>query len=426
MMPKLPAVLARLRPHLASAYAAGKLEIVEDEHRAHVESIGKGQRVVRVVTPGNLGAMARHARMHEAAHTRHRTHKDLLDLPPWVRNWAEDLWVEHRWTPRGGQCQRDRVTAARAMIAGLPPPDLPATLLATGGDHGLAYVNRILGGLSVAMSIIPPSDPDHGIGREWLGAAGMPPGLLGLGSVALHPMRRSREWLMTEGARRVFVAPVERSDARRTERREDAADTRSGRLDGMDPMDVVELEPRVRSVTTMRERKRVYEPSGARMHMPGVVRALSGGSPSRAYRRRRIKRIPPQGTILLDVSGSMGRDAERIRRICDRLPTATVAYYSGRSKRGKLCVVARDGRMYMGPLPMHAGNEIDYWAIRWLLGEPGPRTLVTDEGFVGGPRGQGVAALNLLRSVQNRADFTLIHSLDALETSLGLPLTYEA
>jgi hypothetical protein len=117
--------------------------------------------------------------------------------------------------------------------------------------------------------------------------------------------------------------------------------------------------------------------SGARLYRPALRRPII---PTRCFVRRTC--IEPQGTILVDASGSMG-DWEQIERLVQSAPFATVAYYSGNgSNEGWLYVFARGGfRAAEIVKPPCAGNTVDGLAIDWLMEQQGPRVMITDRGF---------------------------------------------
>lgn len=126
------------------------------------------------------------------------------------------------------------------------------------------------------------------------------------------------------------------------------------------------------------------------------------------------------GTILLDASGSMGINSQRLAALAESLPMGTVAYYSAphdsdvatdyeTGKRGlvtgNLCIYSHNMRAYVypgsGPLPYHeSGNLVDLHALDWLLKQPGPRFIMTDGGFTG--NGSGAARALLQQALDRR------------------------
>ena len=59
-------------------------------------------------------------------------------------------------------------------------------------------------------------------------------------------------------------------------------------------------------------------------------------------------------------------------------------------------VYAENGRRADYCSNMHGGNEVDLFAIQWLLKQPAPALYVGDGQFCGGPEGQDSAAAALL------------------------------
>lgn len=95
------------------------------------------------------------------------------------------------------------------------------------------------------------------------------------------------------------------------------------------------------------------------------------------YRSRRVL----GGTVLVDVSGSMGLSAESIMEILGLMPAATIAMYSGSGSTGDLVIVAENGKMtnehYIQNMRYY-GNIIDGPALDWLGKQAGPRIWVSD------------------------------------------------
>lgn len=143
-------------------------------------------------------------------------------------------------------------------------------------------------------------------------------------------------------------------------------------------MDVIEL-PHTEPIREAEVGTRVAT-SGPRIHRPALRRPVL---PQRMFVRRSA--VEPQGTILIDASGSMG-DFSYVERIAREAPFATVAYYAGEDdgKHGQLFVYARGGmRSADMPEPDTRGNLVDGPALDWLLKQDPPRIMVTDRGFCG-------------------------------------------
>lgn len=109
----------------------------------------------------------------------------------------------------------------------------------------------------------------------------------------------------------------------------------------------------------------------------GAVHRLAADGRIFTRRRRRVG-----GTVLVDISGSMGFGRSDLEKIVRTAPLATVAVYSGRQRNGVLTVVASKGRMVTGDvlrtLTKLRGNIVDGPALRWLARQPGPRFWISD------------------------------------------------
>jgi hypothetical protein len=97
------------------------------------------------------------------------------------------------------------------------------------------------------------------------------------------------------------------------------------------------------------------------------------------------------GSVLVDISGSMGLTPEQVYEFVLKCPGATIAQYSGSYDSGDLVVVAHKGRI----APRHmigaglGGNIIDGPAVGWLAKQARPRIWVSDTQVTGiGDRGE--------------------------------------
>lgn len=96
------------------------------------------------------------------------------------------------------------------------------------------------------------------------------------------------------------------------------------------------------------------------------------------------------GTLLIDVSGSMGWAWEITKQLIESTPAMTIAVYSGQHDHGHLTIIAKDGRLTPKdwvPSSMGHGsnNTIDGPALAWLARMPRPRVWFSD-GEVHGTR----------------------------------------
>jgi hypothetical protein len=154
---------------------------------------------------------------------------------------------------------------------------------------------------------------------------------------------------------------------------------------GKAQVELVELLPRNKACEVASNIRRARVSSGSRPNMRSVVGVLAGSA--QPIFRRRIIEKKLGGTVLLDASGSMGLDDERLAEVAAAMPAAQIAYYdgndSGHNPKGRICIVAKKGRRYTGLLPRLGGNSIDYEALQWLSRQPGPYTFICDLGFSG-------------------------------------------
>ena len=96
---------------------------------------------------------------------------------------------------------------------------------------------------------------------------------------------------------------------------------------------------------------------------------------------RPVKRAIPDA-VLIDQSGSMHWDSDKLAELVSKIPVGIVAGYSGACGEGVLRILAKDGRMVKPELVKspYGGNEVDGPALRWLARQPGRRVWVSDEG----------------------------------------------
>ena len=132
-------------------------------------------------------------------------------------------------------------------------------------------------------------------------------------------------------------------------------------------MEIFDLRPK--SVFTSKEKtiSRRYAPNGVIINATRYVAAIVSGDSNGLFARR--VRQKPGGTVLIDASGSMGASRENLRKLCELIPTATVAYYSGTDRNGKgiLTIYAYKGKRYAGELPartLQGGNSVGDAVVR--------------------------------------------------------------
>lgn len=90
-----------------------------------------------------------------------------------------------------------------------------------------------------------------------------------------------------------------------------------------------------------------------------------------------------KGTILIDVSGSMGWSEKRLLSLVEKIPAATISCYSGHGAYGDLYIVAKNG-FVINELPNFGDmNVIDIPALEWLAQQSFPRIWIGDGGISG-------------------------------------------
>lgn len=134
------------------------------------------------------------------------------------------------------------------------------------------------------------------------------------------------------------------------------AETTSGKMTIVHtPQSNYRRNPQVRTVRRL--------PSEDGLYFKHIHRELTDGlvfDSSRVYHHR-------IGTVLVDVSGSMKLNNERVKQIIELCSGVTVAVYSGHSDVGHLTIVAKGSRMVnLDSMYFPKGNIVDYHALRWL------------------------------------------------------------
>lgn len=178
----------------------------------------------------------------------------------------------------------------------------------------------------------------------------------------------------------------------------------SKKLDEMEVMKIIHLPMPSPTDTSMTVRSRANY--GSRLITRRLPYAVAAQSTARLFRRfRHVQR----GTVLIDASGSMGFTKGKLEALCRKIPASTVAYYYGTGYmwgyEGVLTVYAKGGKRASEiPEITGSGNDVDYWAIKWLLEQKDDfKVLVSDGGFCGGLHGQAEAAMTLLQqSIRER------------------------
>jgi len=150
----------------------------------------------------------------------------------------------------------------------------------------------------------------------------------------------------------------------------------------------IEEPPLPMSCTEIRTQKKRSHVSAEEGVMLGdIYRIIT----DRRVFKRKLRKKRGGGTVLFDVSGSMGELATIIDEVISNNPSATTcAIYAGNDEDGVLRVIVRSGKR-VPPNEMrlpYMGNVVDLPAIDWLTRQPAPRVWVSDQQCTGvGDRG---------------------------------------
>jgi hypothetical protein len=166
---------------------------------------------------------------------------------------------------------------------------------------------------------------------------------------------------------------------------------------------------------------RKLAPDGVLINPARYVAAIVNNDSAGLFARQLKRKLG--GTVVIDASGSMSPTAVALRKVCEKIPTSTVAYYSGQGNAtGTLSVYAAKGRRYSSDLPentLYGGNDVDLPALRWLMKHPKPWTLVSDLEFCGGIRGSEVIAHAIVEREVKAGNLKVYRSLDAAYHAFG-------
>lgn len=186
-------------------------------------------------------------------------------------------------------------------------------------------------------------------------------------------------------------------------------------------MEVLDLKPK--SAYTAKEKKinMRYAPSGVHLNPTRFVSAIVAGDGKGLFSKR--VRQKPGGTVVIDASGSMHPSIESLTALARKVPTATIAYYSGNEHaKGILAIFANKGKRFDGVLPrntLRGGNAVDLPAVRWMMDHPKPWTFVSDLQFTGGAQSSEIIAKALLERAEARGEVKIYRSLDAAYEAFG-------
>lgn len=361
--------------------AAEDLEVVSSPYGGFTEYHKK--RVAKIAAPMANGAYARTIRIHELLHANRSPTTGNRKIHPIAYNAIEDARVHLIYWPDAmpQRANRDCKASALADMRSLQPmanlaraEDWNASLLVA--FRALAILNR--------FGAVAHLDRLY---RRMNAAFG--PTITEKLCDILRLVRSRRKRAVEE-----FTALL-RSDEQQSKPCKPGEGSHG--IATQAPMRIVRL-PMPESCDSA-VRRTTLARSGARLNRARLARAIATGSTVGLFIRPRYL---PGGTYLFDASGSMQLSESRLNELCRSVPAATVAYYSGwglpkdDGAYGALTIYAEGGKRAAEIGHRYYNNDIDQYAIEWLLRQPAPRVYIGDGEFCGGPEGQDVRAATLL------------------------------
>lgn len=344
----------------------------------------KRKHVASVSAPMVKGAHARTIRIHELLHANHSPTSHSRKFCPIANNAIEDARVHAIYWPRTMPDRANRDCLATAMLDARSLPPMAGMVDAATWNISLLVALR-------SLAIVDRLGYGKRIDRlNKRLSKSFPRTILDALDDILDLAKSKR------GKTKALKAF---SDLMRSDEPQDGSDkgNRSSGAASENPMLIVKLATPEACDKTVR--KTQLARSGARTNRARLTRAIVSGSTAGLFVRQRFAM---GGTYLFDASGSMCLSEERLNELCRTAPAATVAYYSGPGSQrtdgsyGTLVIYSQGGMRAREIEQRYGSNEVDLFAIQWLLRQPMPRVFVSDGGFCGGPEGQDIAAAKLL------------------------------
>jgi hypothetical protein len=372
-----------VQPHRAAA----NLKVCDSATGGHTS--WRKRKVDCIAAPMRNGAYARTIRIHELLHANNTTPRNSRKFPLLAQNAIEDARVHSVYWPKPmpRRADRDCLAAALRDLRTISP--MAALGRAEDWNLNLLVALRCAAIFSrLASASRRGYRHNNRLQSRIVGAFG-PIVAEKLGEI-LGKVRSRKGKALAE-----FTALMRTDD-------EQGGNGKGAKVIGKQtnsPMRIVRLA--MPDPCNSAARRTALARSGARLNRSRMARAVANGSVAGLFIRQRYL---PGGTYLFDASGSMGLSEHRLNELCRSVPAATIAYYSGwgspdsSGAYGELVIYAESGRRAAACERMHGGNEVDLYAIQWLLRQPGPRVYVGDGGFCGGPEGQDSRAAALLAS----------------------------
>lgn len=344
------------------------------------------RKVISVAAPLTTGAHARTIRLHEILHANRSPLRQRRKYPELAVQAIEDARVHMVYWPSSmpRRANRDCLTAALLDARTIPP------MIALGKADDW-NVNLLVALRSMAI-VKRLGDQRHSTRLQTRLQAAFGPIIVEKLAEILSLVKSRKTQALRE------FSSLLRSDDK-TDNDNSQPGSGSTGAPTSNPMHVVRLP--MSEACNSAVRRTALGRSGARLNRSRLARAVATGSTSGLFIRPRYL---PGGTYLIDASGSMQLSTERLGELCRSSPAATVAYYSGWGSPdasgcyGELVIYAENGRRATSVDHRYCGNEVDLYAIEWLLRQTAPRVYVGDGEFCGGPEGQDVKAAALLAS----------------------------
>jgi len=128
------------------------------------------------------------------------------------------------------------------------------------------------------------------------------------------------------------------------------------------------------------------------------------------------------GSVLVDISGSMGLKPEQVYEFVLKCPGATIAQYSGNGGRGELVVVAHKGAIAARHHIGHTmgGNVVDGPSLEWLSKQPRPRIWVSDTQVTGVGDSSSHKLRELALAFCGKHQIKIVRRFDAKDVALAL------
>lgn len=396
---------------VAAKYAAAKITVINAAYGGRT-SWHKG-KVVEIEAPLGKGAEARTVRIHELLHANRPKGRDSKKHHPIAINAIADCFLHlFDWSKAGlpKRAHRDACATALRNIRVLCPD-----CIQNANAWNLALLQAIRGFAILQGASYSAVSRDYYRSHRFSELASAHCGeVFGemvyseLKEVLFLCQRRKKKQAIE-----LFMSLM-LSDEPTPPNGDKGADSTNDKCNS--PMRVKRL-PLV-CASTSAVRRQIVGRVGSRLHRPGLITALASGNCNSLFKRQAHL---PGGSVLIDASGSMHLTEDDLQKLLETSPMATVGYYSGFDGRcsrggcfGQLTIYSANGRRAVGldnDGARGGSNNVDLWAIDWLLQQAAPRTYIGDGKFCGGPENQAVRAELLMRQAVLNGAVTWVNPL---------------